>query len=303
MSSINKKEVIDPFQKSKNAWEYSVKFVTSNGKYQHQMYKVVYSNSIRDTNTGYISNIHINNGACHSAMLKWNNQATRINSMVSELCCADGYEESVEASWAWISDPKESPWRDITKHGVETFRDKNNRPIAWGQKLWEVVEPINPDLYKNWCIATRSIGERDDRWRLWHKLVTKKGMSKVDAVFLAGIYTITDNGILAPSNLMSGAHWPFTQDKTTVRRPSGEYGYHERGFSFSKVSKGTPKYPDATSVPPVNGFWLEKDGGPLDIFINIPPTPIKTRFSSMNTLELDKVIDTFYKWKDQYVQE
>ncbi len=278
-----------------NNYEKCKEFVVKHSKRQHRMHNVVYAFAMKDKYNELHAD-YISTGACHAALPFWHTSGMKPLCVVSELCCAPGYEESTEAAWAWISDPKESPWRDITKHGIESIRHKDGYLIAWGQNL-EGLE-IDSHLYKNWCIATRSIGERDDRWQIWHELVTKKGMSKVDAVFLAGLFTYNNDGQLVLSTLLEGTHWPFTNSCLNTKPININ---RQNGFSFEKVTKGTPKKESFINIPPVNGFWTDRKHQPLDTFYTIPSVTKKTAFSFVSTLEMDTIIDRFYKWKEQYV--
>lgn len=268
MASVNV-----PEKKDSNGIDLCIDFMKKNKKRDHLVGKVAFAEYV----SGHL--FTMNTGGCHARLQKVSKGARK--AIASEICCSSGFEESTEAVIEWIFSPTESPWKKITSHGIQILYDEKDKyPYAWVMDYSKVDVPEN--FLKNFCIATRSIGERKGNWKFWHKLV-KKGIDRIDAVYMASYFALNHQNSISQNFLNMGGHWPFSDMQD---------GY----FSFRKLKNPDQIQNDGT---PVNGWWTEQRRAPSPQFNNITSSMIKTKFSHFKSLNEDSILDMFYKWKDQ----
>lgn len=242
----------------------------------------------------------VSNGPCHAQMLEVNNP----------VCLGGGFAPSEEMMpvakkvWEWATSDK-SPWKCLMKNGIELV-EKDGLYKGWILPEKTLREtPFN--LHKNFCIFTRVISEKFNRFKTWDNYVSL-GVDPTDAFYLCSMSWLNDKQVTAGGDI-NGGHWPLTDYTNEYNKVPAKHStltlldwkaYRTGELDFTRYNPRDNKTYKGYLRPLVNGYFMHPvpvDYKPFKL-TKLPMTPVKGRFSSAAYYEVNDVLDEFYKWQD-----
>lgn len=184
--------------------------------------------------------------------------------------------------WEWITH-KNSPWYLVSKHIEPTYNKTSGLQTGWIVDQ-DKVKDIPFKFLKNFAILTRVLTEKPNNFAFWEYAVDA-GVDPRDAFVLCSYFSHKNDLIEYSGSRGSniyGGHWPL--QNLDIRRFT---------TSDPMLDKNDPW---------VNGCWQNRKR-PFPFYgLEHLGTTKKTRFSSVNIIELSEILNKYYPLKKEYMK-